>query len=101
MDYSTLLAFEAKAQHKYSLHQAQNGRFNAWQKSELSLYKTLYNYSKRILCSLFSAERMDQQKLQDEIKELKSILVLEKGHNERLKEQCDYYKHAINKALKQ
>ena len=88
--------YEAKCKALLDDGRNQKGEWSEKKDCELSFYRRMYHYYKKYFNSLFNQAILDQQQILNELKEVKDSLILERKHNQRLKEQIEILKGSKN-----
>lgn len=71
----------------------QNGQFAEIKDRELSFYRRMFHYYKKYFITIYSQAILDQQQIIKELKEVKDSLILERRHNQKLKNQIRILKN--------
>jgi len=84
--------FDAKCMALLIEGRDQDGKFAEKKDCELSFYRRGYFCYKKYLNTIYSQAILDQQQIISELKEVKGNLILERKHNERLKNEIEILK---------
>lgn len=79
------MEFENKCRALLEDGRDQNGQFAEKKDRELSFYKRMFHHYKKYLNTIYTQAILDQQQIINELKEVRDSLILERKHNERLK----------------
>ena len=84
--------YEEKCRLLLNAGRSQAGQFSDKTTRLMSFYRRMYHYYKKYFTTLYSQAIMDQQQIIKELKEVNDSLILEKKHNQRLKNEIELLK---------